>query len=111
MKQLKFLREKDSRSEYANRKDQTVEYVFGSVWLPELKEKAFRETTENTTTDHSILKKASSMYKKYIPDACNIVPDNNLDTCDDNAIILLDHCYETQNECGRNRITAVLREG
>ena len=51
------------------------------------------------------------MYKKYIPDACNIVPDNNLDTCDDNAIILLDHCYEAQNECGRNRITAVLREG
>ena len=51
-KKLKFLREKDARTEYANRKEQTVEYVFGSIWIPELRSKAFRETTENTTTEH-----------------------------------------------------------
>lgn len=67
-KKLKFLREKDARTEYANRKEQTVEYVFGDIWIPELQSKAFRETTENTTTEHSLWKKASSLFKHYMPD-------------------------------------------
>lgn len=64
---LKFLKEKEARNEFTNRREQPISYIF-DVWIEELEKSAHRETTENTTTEKTTYNKARTVQKYYTPE-------------------------------------------
>ena len=56
----------EAKNESADKYYQTIPSAM-MVWIEELRQKAERTTTENTTTDKSKYNRARTVYKKYIP--------------------------------------------